>query len=171
MDLGRNDAASLWEALARSLGGSFTARARGMVSPELTLLSARGEPFGHIRADKIGGTQVRAGDLSATIAPASDRGYRMTTGDADTLAAEPAGSATALRLRSGNSAYEANISPLRNSAVARSHDGEETVRVSGGFTNRRYVATFNPQAPGALPIAIFLLHHTFKLRREAYRTT
>lgn len=156
--------------LARDLGGSFAARVRGIVSPELVLLSARDEPFGRVRADETGGMRLQAGDLSATVAPAPDGGHRMTTGGAEILAAEPAGSETALRLRSDDRAYEATISPLRNSAAARSSEGKEAARVSGGLTGRRYEATFDPDDPAALPAAIFLLQRLIALRRRAYRT-
>jgi hypothetical protein len=63
----------------------------------------------------------------------------------------------------------AYVSLLRNSAVARLSDERESARVSGGLTNRRYRAIFDPQDPASLPVAVFLLHHTFALRRGAYR--
>jgi hypothetical protein len=86
-----------------------------------------------------------------------------------TLTAETTGSATDLILRSGDRAYEAHVSLLRNSAVASLSDEGESARVSGGLTNRRYRAVFDPQDPVSLPVAVFLLHHTFALRRGAYR--
>ena len=41
-----NTGPSGWRELAGDLGGSFAARARGVVSPELVLLTEAGEPFG-----------------------------------------------------------------------------------------------------------------------------
>lgn len=164
-----NNTASSWEDLARTLGGSFTARARGLVSPELVLLTSGDEPFGHLLADAAGGARFRAGDLEAEIQHAESRRYVMTTGDAQTLIADPTGSPALLNLRSGDRLYEARISLLRNRATAKSAAGHETAQLSGGLTNRRYRATFDPQDPAALPIAILLLHHTVTLRSKAYR--
>ena len=160
---------SAWEGLAGSLGGSFAARARGLVSPGLVLLDPENEPFGHLLTDEAGGTRLRAGDLEAEIHEDESRRHVMTTGGTETLTAEPVGSQTLLTLRSGGRLYEARISLLRNSATAGSSTGEETARLSGGLTNRRYRATFDPRDPAALPIAVFLLHQTVKLRSGAYR--
>ncbi len=165
----RGENPASWEGLARALGGSFVARARGVVSPELVLLTPDGGPFGRLTADEVGDTWFQAGDLAARIEPSPGATYRMTTGDAETLTAEQAGSPTILNLRSGGRHYEARISLLRNRATARSEDGGEAVRLSGGLTNRRYRAAFDPQDPASLPIAIFLLHHTVTLRSRAYR--
>jgi hypothetical protein len=93
----------------------------------------------------------------------------MTGDDGEVLTARAAGSASVLTLRSGGTTYEASISPLRNSATARSSAGREAARVSGGLTNRRYRVTFDPQDPASLPVAVFLLHHTFALRSKAFR--
>lgn len=158
-----------WNDLARTLGGSFTARARGLVSPGLDLLTPENEPFGHLLTDAAGGTRVRAGDLEAGIQQSEGHRYGMTTGDTETLAAEPAGPPTSLRLRSGDRIYEARISLFRNRATALSPTGDETARLSGGLTNRRYRATFDTRDPASLPVAIFLLHHTVALRSKAYR--
>ena len=161
--------ATSWDELARALGGSFAARARGVVSPELILLTGAGDPFGRLAAGEAGKTHLQAGGLTAWIEPGPGPAYGMTTGDEETLAAETTGSAVALTLRSGDRGYEASISLLRNSATARASDGREAARVSGGLTNRRYRAVFDPQDPASLPVAVFLLHHTFALRRGAYR--
>jgi hypothetical protein len=166
----RAESMAAWEDLARTLGGSFAARARGVVSPELILLTAAGEPFGRLTAGEAGKTRLQADDLAAWIEPQTGATYRMTTGDEELLTAEPTSSAATLTLRSGDRAYEARVSLLRNSAVARSSDGREAARVSGGLTNRRYRAIFDPQDPVSLPVAIFLLQHTVTLRSKAYRT-
>lgn len=161
---------SSWEDLSRALDGSFTARARGLVSPGLTLFASGNEPFGRFLTDASGTTRFQAGDLEAEIRQDTDHGFVMTTGDAWTLTAKPAGPPTVLGVTSGDRAYEARISLFRNRATARSSTGGETVRLSGGLTNRRYRADFDPQDPAALPIAVFLLHHTNRLRSGAYRT-
>ena len=159
-----------WEDLARTLGGSFVARARGAVTPELVLLTANGEPFGRLTAGEAGKTHLQAGDLTAWIEPRADATYRMTTGDENIMTAEPTDSPVLLMLRSGDRRYEARISLLRNRATAMASAGNQTVRLSGGLTNRRYRATFDPRDPSSLPIAVFLLHHTVTLRSKAYRT-
>lgn len=171
MDDGYRDL-SAWGDLARVLGGSFAVRARGVVSPGLILLTEAGEPVGRLTADESfpGGTRLKAGALVARIEPRAGGAYGMTTGGGEVLTAWAAGPASALTLRSGGSIYEASISPLRNGATARSSDGREVARISGGLINRRYSAVFDPQDPASLPVAVFLVHHTFALRRRAYRT-
>ena len=158
-----------WEDLARELGGSFAARARGLVSPELVLLTAGGEPFGNLTAGEDGRTHLQVGDLAAWIESQPGEAYRMTTDGAEILTAEPAGSATRLTLHSAGRTYEARVSLLRNRVTAGSSDGNEAVRISGGLTNRRYRAIFDPTDPASLPVAIFLLNHTAALRSRAYR--
>jgi len=165
----REENLTAWEDLARSLDGSFAARARGAITPELILLTGGGEPFGRLTAGEDGRTHLQAGDLTAWIEALPDATYAMTTGYEKTLTAETTGSATDLILRSGDRAYEARISLIRNSAVASLSDERDSARVSGGLTNRRYMAIFDPQDPVSLPVAVFLLHHTFALRRGAYR--
>jgi hypothetical protein len=165
----RGDSLTAWEDLSRLLGGSFVAHVRGMVAPELILLTGNDEPFGRLTAGEDGRTHLQAGDVMAWIEPRPGATYGMTTGEGETLTAEPAGSPTLLTLRSGERLYEASISLLRNRATARSEDGGEAVRLSGGLTNRRYRATFDPRDPASLPVAVFLLNHTVTLRRGAYR--
>ena len=165
----REENLTAWEDLARDLDGSFAAHARGVIAPELILLTQQSEPFGRLTAGEDGRTHLQAGDLTAWIEALPVAAYAMTTGDEKTLTAEIAGSATDLILRSGDRAYEAHVSLLRNSAAARLSEERESARVSGGLTNRRYRAVFDPQDPVSLPVAVFLLHHTFALRRGAYR--
>ena len=170
VDHREDNVALSWGDLARTLGGSFTARARGLVSPGLTLFTPANEPFGHLLGGAAGGARFRAGDLEAEIRQGESDRHAMTIGDTEILAAEPAGSPTILSLNSGDRLYEARISLLSNRATARSSTGAETARLSGGLTNRRYRATFDPEDPASLPIAIFLLHRTIELRSKAYRT-
>lgn len=163
--------AASWNGLARALGGSFTARARGVVSPELILLTEAGEPFGRLSADEglPGGTRLEAGALEARIEARPGGAYGMTTDAGEVLTAETAGPASLLAVRSGGDAYEARISPLRNGATARSSDGREAARVSGRLAGRRYGIFFDPKDAASLPVAVFLLNHTFALRRAAFR--
>lgn len=168
MDHRGEDRAS-WDGLARTLGGSFVARAQGVVVPELILFAPDGEPFGRLTAGEDNRTHLQAGDVMAWIEPRPGGTYGMTTGEGETLTAEPAGSPTLLTLRSGGRRYEASISLLRNRATATASAGGEAARLSGGMTNRRYRATFDPQDPASLPIAVFLLNHIVTLRRGAYR--
>ena len=171
MERGRKNGSLYWEDLSGTLGGSFTARASGLVAPEMVLLTSGGEVFGRLATDASGGGRFRAGEFEAGIRHYEGNRHDMTTGNAVTLTAEPTSSPTVLSLRSGDHLYEARISLFRNRATARSASGSEAASLSGGLTNRRYNATFDPEDPSALPIAVFLLHHTAKLRREAYRTT
>lgn len=156
-----------WKNLGLALGGSFTARARGIVSPELSLLTPDGEPFGRLTPAGDGGTRLRTGDLEARIGPRSEGRYTMTSGGEEILAAEPVGSATVLSLKSDNRTYEARASLLRGEAVARR--AGEVARISGNITNRRHRATFDPEDPASLPIAVFLLNHLFTLRSRTIR--
>ena len=165
----RGDSLTAWEDLSRLLGGSFVARVRGVVAPELILLTEGDEPFGRLTAGEDGRTHLQAGDVMAWIEPRPGAAYGMTTGEGETLTAEPAGSPASLTLRSGGRLYEASISLLRNRATATASDGREAARLSGGLTNRRYRATFDARDPASLPVAVFLLNHTFTLRRGAYR--
>jgi hypothetical protein len=165
----RNDGMTAWEDLSRLLKGSFVARVRGVVAPELILLTGDDEPFGRLTAGEDGRTHLQAGDVMAWIEPRPGATYGMTTGERETLTAEPVGSPTTLTLRSGGGLYEASISLLRNRATATASGGGEAARLSGGLTNRRYRATFDPRDPASLPVAVFLLNHTVTLRRGAYR--
>ncbi len=165
----RDDGLTAWDDLSRLLEGSFVARVWGVVAPGLILLTGDDEPFGRLTAGEDGRTHLQAGDVMAWIEPRPGATYGMTTGESETLTAEPAGSPTSLTLRSGGRLYEASISLLRNRATATASGGGEAARLSGGLTNRRYRATFDPRDPASLPVAVFLLNHTVTLRRGAYR--
>ena len=158
-----------WEELGRTLGGSFSARVRGLISPEVVLSAPQDETLGQLVGDGAGGRRVRLGGVSARIEAPIEGTYRMMTEDAELLVARGSGPATDLHLKSGPRTYEASISIPRNEAVARLPDGTETARVSGGLTNRRFGATFDPEDPASLPVAIFLLDRLLTLRRSAFR--
>lgn len=171
-DNGRNTAGAdgtppAWRALARSLGGSFTARARGILAPELSLLDPGGEPFGRLLPRGTEGADLEAGDATARIERTNDAGYRMVSGAAELLTSRSPGSATALGISTPDQTYTIRVALLRNLATAQTPDGDEAVRLSGGLANRRYRATFREEA---LPVAVFLLYHLVELRSRAFRT-
>ncbi len=151
------------------LAGSFAARARGFLASEFVLLSRGGEEFGWLRIYGPEGAELEAGDLRAVIGHDARSLHRMLTGDAEILVAELSGSSDTLQIRCGNRPYEAHLSLLRNTAVARVPGGGEAARVTGGLTNRSYEAVFDTEDDGSLPAAVFLLYHTVALRRRAYR--
>jgi hypothetical protein len=165
----RGSPPSPWSRLLKALCGSLAARARGFLGSEFILLNRSGEEFGRLRIHGRAGAEVEAGDLRAAIEGAPHGRHRMLTGDAETLVAEPLGSADALELRCGGRRYEARLSLLRNTAVARSRGGEEAARVTGGLTNRAYEAFFDAEDESSLPVAVFLLYYTVALRSRAYR--
>lgn len=168
MGTGReNEIPAAWRTLARSLGGSFASRTRGILAPELTLLDPAGEPFGRLLMRGTDGADLQAGDMDSKIERVDTARYGMTSGGAELLTSGTRGSATALEIRTPIQAYEARISPLRNAAAARTPENAGAVRISGGLTNRRYQANFDE---AALPVAIFLLYHLVMLRGRAFQT-
>jgi hypothetical protein len=158
-----------WSRLREALAGSFAARARGLLASEFILLNQGGEEFGRLRIDGPEGGELEAGDLRAVIERVPRSGHKMLTGGAQTLVAQPVGSSDTLEIRCGDRRYEARLSLLRNTAVARVPDGGEAARVTGGLTNRSYEAVFDTEDDGSLPAAVFLLYHTVALRRRVYR--
>ena len=157
--------------LLEALAGSFSARARGILASEFILLNQGGEQFGRLHIHGYAGAEVEAGDLRATIERAPHGRHTMLTGGAKTLMTEPLGSHDILDIRCGGRSYEAHLSLLRNTAVARSSGGGETARVTGGLTNRRYEAVFDAEDEGSPPVAVFLIYYTVALRSRAYRTS
>jgi hypothetical protein len=156
--------------LMRALSGSFAARARGFLASEFILINQSGEEFGRLWIHGPTGAELGAGDLQAVIERAPRARHRMLTGDAETLVAQPLGSPDTLEIRCGGRRYEAHLSLLRNTAVARPSGGEEAARITGGLTNRSYEAVFDAEDEGSLPVAVFLLYFTVDLRSRAYRT-
>jgi hypothetical protein len=157
---------SLWQ----DPGGSFTARARGLLTPEFVLLNLIGEELGRLRLCGASGAEFRSGDL-VTALEASGSGYRMVADGEELLVATPKGwFVTELEVSSGGQSYEARIDLLRNLAVASYRKGGETaVRLSGGLLGRRYKALLATGDRCAFPIAVFLLWHVAANRRHAYR--
>jgi len=157
-----------WRTLQEHLAGYFAARARGLLASEFVLSSRSGEEFGRLHIRGPEGAHFEAGNTEATIERSARARYRMLTGDAETLVAEPAGSSGVLKVRCGNRLYETRFDLLRNAAVARSSGGEVAARVAGGLTNLRYQAFFDEEDEGSLPVALFLLYRVVALRRRAF---
>jgi hypothetical protein len=160
---------SPWSTLTKTLCGSFAARARGFLASEFILVNRSGEEFGRLRIHGPTGAELEAGDLRTAIERAPSSRHRMLTGDVETLVAERLGPPDTLEIRCGARRYEAHLSLLRNTAVARSSRGEEAARVTGGLTNRGYEAVFDAEDEDSLPTAVFLLYYTVALRSRAYR--
>jgi hypothetical protein len=156
-----------WKELGERLAGYFAARARGLFALEYVLSSRSGERFGRLRVHGPEGAELEVGSTRAEIERTARSRYRMLTGGAQTLVAEPARS-TALEIRCENRVYEARINLLRNTAVARSSGGREAARIVGGLTNLSYETDFDAADEGSLPVAVFLLYHTAALRRRAF---
>jgi hypothetical protein len=156
-----------WMELRERLAGHFAAR--GLLTPEYILSSRTGEGFGRLRVHGPEGAELETESTRAEIERTARSRYRMLTGGAQTLVAEPAaGSAYALEVRCENRAYEARLNLLRNTAVARSPGRGEAARISGGLTNRSYEAVFDAADGGSLPVAVFLLYYTIALRRRVF---
>lgn len=117
------------------------------------------------------GARLDAGSIRARIERAADPGsYRMLTGEAETLVAQPAGSSVAMKIRCAGRPYEAAFDLLRNTAAAVPVGGGETARLTGGLLRRGYEVLFDAGDGRSLPIALFLLYHTVTLRRRAFLT-
>jgi len=159
-----------WEHLGERLAGSFAARTRGTLAPELLLSSRNGEEFGRLRLDGPEGASFEAGDTRATIEGGAASRYMMLGGGGEVLVEEIAGPVDAPEVRCGGRLYEVRLRLLRNAAVARSPGGSEAARVAGGLTNRGYQASFDAGDENSLPLAIFLLFRIVALRRRAFLT-
>ena len=156
-----------WMELRERLAGYFAARARGLLALEYVLSNRSGEEFGRLRVHGPEGAELEIGGARAEIERTARSRYRMMTGGAQTLVAEPARS-TALEVRCENRVYEARLNLLRNTAVARSPRSQEAARIVGGLTNRSYEIDFDAADEGSLPVAVFLLYHAAALRRRAF---
>jgi hypothetical protein len=155
-----------WTELRERLAGYFAAR--GLLALEYVLSSRTGEGFGRLRVHGPEGAELETESTRAEIERTARSRYRMLTGGAQTLVAEPAGSAHALEVRCENRVYEARLNLLRNTAAARSPGGGEAARISGGLTNRSYEVVFDAGDEGSLPVAVFLLYYTTALRRRVF---
>ncbi|HSL00222.1 MAG TPA: hypothetical protein VK869_07775 [Rubrobacteraceae bacterium] len=160
-----------WQGPQETLGGSLSARPRGIAAPEFVLLDRDGGEFGRMVMHGPEGARLDAGSLRARIERvASPARYRMLTGEAETLVAYPAGSSVAMKIRCAGRPYEAAFYLLRNTAAAAPVGDGETARLTGGVLTRRYQVLFDTGDGRSLPIALFLLYYTVTLRRRAFLT-
>ena len=162
-------AASSWGYdLRRNLGGSFTARARGLLATEFALLGPNSEEFGRLRLTGVSGAEFRSESYAAAF-EASGRRYRMVADGEEVLTGGPKiRSIDELEICCSGQAYEARVSFFRNLVVALYPGGERAVRLSGGLMGRSYHVLFTEDRC-AFPVAIFLLWHIAANRRRAYR--
>ncbi len=163
-------ASSWWYDLQQSLGGSFTARARSLLTAKFDLLNPEGKKFGQLRLRGLSIAEFESGDHVATLAR-TEGSYRMVAEGEEALTAAPEGrSLDELEISCGGLTYEARVSFFRNLAVASyQRGGGRVVRVSGGLVGRSYQVLFAPDDGCVLPVAVFLLWHTAANRRRAYR--
>jgi hypothetical protein len=162
-------AAFSWELLQRDLGGSFTARARGLLASEFDLLNPGGQKFGRLLLRGLSAAKFQSGDYSAAFETAGRR-YRMVADGEEVLTAGLRGrSINELEISCDEQIYEARINLFRNLAVASYPGSERVIRLSGGLTGRSYEGFFATEDGCTLPVAVFLLWHTVAHRRRAYR--
>jgi hypothetical protein len=162
-------ASSWWHDLQRSLEGSFTARAHGLLTPKFTLLNSEGTKFGQLHLRGLSIAEFESGGHTAALTQ-TERSYRMASEGEELLTAAPKGqSIDKLDLSCGDRTYEAHVSFFRNVAVASyGSGGERAVHVSGGLMGRSYQILFVPDDGCVLPAAVFLLWHIATNRRRAY---
>ncbi|MCA1719425.1 MAG: hypothetical protein LC781_22245 [Actinobacteria bacterium] len=163
-------ASSWWYDIQQNLGGSFTARARGLLTTKFALLDSEGEKFGRLRLRGPSVAEFESGNHAATLT-STEGSYRMVAEGEEVFAAAPKGrSIDELEISCGGRTYEARVSFFRNLAVASyGRGGGRAVRVSGGLVGRSYQVLFTPDDECALPAAVFLLWHVAANRRRAYR--
>ena len=150
-------------------GGSFTARARGLLKPEFILLDPNGREFGRLQLHGASGAEIRLGDRVVAF-ETSGRSYRMVADGEEVLVAVPKGrSGGEFEVSCGDQSYEARTNLLRNLAVASyPESGENAVRLSGGLLGRDYEALLTTGDRSAFPVAVFLLWYVAANRRRAY---
>jgi hypothetical protein len=157
-----------WEEFGTSLGGGFSARARGLLGSEFSISGRNGELV--VRLEGPGRASFESDGFEGRVEHLDLRSRElralMLVGDGEVLTAERDGSGFTIEAREAS--FSASVSLARNSASARSPDGErEIARVSGGFTNRSYEASFER---GNFDVALFLFCHLASARRRAFRS-
>jgi hypothetical protein len=172
--------AAAWGPLARSLGGSFRARARGLLGSRFSLLKDDEDEWGTLRMLGSYAAEIHVGASRSEIERTGDLGarYRMRTDGSAVLIAGPETPQEGLRIFCGGKAYEAETSVLRNTSVARrltaapsQNENDATgdeVRLSGSIAGRSYRVTFPGGEGSALTVAIFLLYRNVAIRRTAF---
>ncbi len=163
-------ASSWWYDLQQSLGGSFTAHARGLLTAKFALLDSEGKKFGQLQLRGLSIAEFESGNHATTLTRTKES-YRMVADGEEVLTAVPKGrSLDELEISRGGRTYEARVSFFRNLAVVSyGRGGGRVARVSGGLAGRSYQILFTPDDGCALPAAVFLLWHIAANRRRAYR--
>ena len=172
--------AASWDGLARSLGASFGARARGLLGSRFSLLNGDGEEWGTLRMLGPYAAEIHAAGTTSEIERIGEFGarYRLRTDGVPFLLAGPERPKEALRVFCAGKSYEAETSLLRNTSTAqrlttgvpRDGDNSATDRVSlsGGVAGRSYLAAFPEGDGSALAVAVFLLYRNVAIRRMAF---
>ena len=163
-------ASSWWYDLQQSLKGSFTARARALLTTKFALLNSEGKSFGRLQLRGLSIAEFESEGCVAVLTQA-EGSYQMIAEGEEVLNAVPKGqSVDELEISCGGRTYEARVSFFRNVAVASyGRGGGRAAHVSGGLVGRSYQVIFAPEDGCALPAAIFLLWHVAANRRRAYR--
>lgn len=161
---------SRWYDLQQVLGGSFTARASGLLAPEFALFGSDGQEFGRLRLLEPWAAEFRSGHYSAAL-KSSEGLYQMVASSGETVVVattngRPNGE---LETSCGGRTYGARVNLLRNLTIASYPDGGRVVCLSGGLTGRSYEAIFSTENGCTLPIGILLLWYVAANRRRAYR--
>src|ERR687897_2398528 len=159
--------ASPLDLLRQAPGGSFTARARGLLKLEFILLNPNGREFGRLQLRGASGAELWLGDRVVTF-ETSGRGHRMVVDGKEVLVAAPKGRPGGeLQVSCGGQSYEARTDLLRNLAVASYREsGERALRLSGDLLGRDYEALLTTGDRCAFPVAAFLLWHVASNRRR-----
>jgi hypothetical protein len=161
--------ASPHDLLRQVPGGSFTARARGLLKPEFILLDPNGREFGRLQLRGASGAELRLGDRVVAF-ETSGRSYRMVADGEEVLVAAPKRrTGGKFEVSCGDQSYEAQADLLRNLAVASYRENSENaVRLSGGLLGRDYESLLTTGDECAFPVAVFLLWYVAANRRRAY---
>ena len=134
----------------------------------LHLTHPSGKTLGEIRF-LDSGADLTLGVLHITLKRDDRFGYRMRATAGPIMSAEPVKGLEQLSIHHGGQDYSARVSPLRNTAVARSEAGAEVARVSGGLLGLKYRLDFAAAVPDAALVAVLLLAHLLVVRSRVYR--
>lgn len=154
--------------LATHLPNPFVAH-RTPGRPTLRLTHPGGERIGELIIRDPGADILLSG-LCATLERDGRFRYRMLADGKELLSAAPSGRGVErLSIYHARDTYEARVSPLRNTATARSDESVETARVSGGLLGLKYQVSFDAGDRCGPLVALLILHHLLVVRSRAYR--
>lgn len=170
MDRIPGTALSQWHDLGEALGGSFTARASGLLDPEFALLGPDGREFARLHPRGPSVAEFRSGDYSAVLESSGGLYQMLADGGEVLVTASTNGHPNGeLVISCGGRTYGARVSLLRNLAAASYPGGGNAVRLFGGMAGRSYKAISSAEDDCALPIGLLLLWYVATNRRRAYR--